>query len=248
MIFSRRARFLLSLLALHFDQLPERLNVTDIHLLSDHPLKQGGFSDIYRGNWMIGVMGRTQAEVALKVLKKFRNGPGEAGHTKLFREVLVWRYLRHHNIAEFFGVDSVTFESPAMISRWYSQGSVIKYMAQHTPSSDYAIGMLCGIISGLEYMHSENIIHGDLCARNILIGDDGQPRLTDFGLTGLIDAETSSTGESKPRGSIRWMAPELFRQPFQRTTASDIWAFACVCCEVRVIKSSITFRSWLVVN
>ncbi|KAF8128479.1 kinase-like domain-containing protein [Mycena galopus ATCC 62051] len=250
-IFSRRAHGLLNSLAVHLDQLPDALNVTNISLLNDHPLKQGGFSDIYHGVWRIGIMGRHQLEVALKVLKKFRNGPGRADHAQLFREALVWRYLRHENIAEFVGVDSVTFESPAMISMWFLEGNIAKYMAQHTPASGYAIGMLCGIISGLDYMHSANVVHGDLCARNILIDHHGRPYLTDFGLTGLIEAEASSSGTSKPIGSTRWMAPELFKAPFQRTTASDIWAFACVCSEVRLVSSRVensNANSWLVVN
>ncbi|KAF8198716.1 kinase-like domain-containing protein, partial [Mycena galopus ATCC 62051] len=154
----------------------------------------------------------------------------------LFREALLWHYLRHPNIAIFLGVDSVTFESPAMVSPWLAQGNLDKYMVQHTPASSYAIKMLCGIFSGLQYMHSRDVIHGDLCARNILIHSDGRPRLTDFGLT-EIELEGAPSGAAKSAGSTRWMAPELFCSPYQRTKASDIWAFGCVCCEVNPIST-----------
>ncbi|KAJ7814162.1 hypothetical protein B0H14DRAFT_2851065 [Mycena olivaceomarginata] len=213
------ALILLRALAEQFAQLPDRLTVTGVVLLNDHPLKEGGFSEIYHGNW---ISDQSEAQVALKVLKKPHNGSGEA---ELFREALVWSFLNHKNIARFLGVDRVTFESPALVSWWFPQGSVVKYMTQHTPASSYAIEMLFGISSGLEYMHKANVVHGDLCA--------GRPQLTDFGLTQLIDPENaSSSNTAKPRGSTRWMAPELFRNSSPPTTASDIWAFGCVACEI----------------
>ncbi|KAF7359798.1 Serine/threonine-protein kinase STY8 [Mycena venus] len=247
----QRAFRLLNALAVHLGQLPDGMNLTNVVLLSDHPLKQGGFSEIYHGNWISRGSGEG-VQVALKVLKRFQNREDgrKTVHEELFREALAWRYLWHENIAVFYGVDYLTFSSPAMVSLWFAQGNVVKYMAQHSPTSSYAIEMvcvpfsraipyliwqipkLCGIIAGLQYLHSKEIVHGDLCARNILIADDGRPCLTDFGLTGLIDPEASSGGATKPVGSTRWMAPELFAPPFQPTMASDIWAFACVCCEI----------------
>ncbi|KAJ6453976.1 kinase-like domain-containing protein, partial [Mycena sanguinolenta] len=164
---------LLHALAEQSAQLPDRLTVTGVVLLNDHPLKEGGFSEIYRGNW------NSETEVALKVLKKLHNGSGQA---ELLHEALVWSYLKHKNIASFLGVDRVTFANPALVSLWFPQGSVVKYMTQHTPASSCAVEMLCGISSGLEYMHKANVVHGDLCARNVLIDEQGRPQLADFGL------------------------------------------------------------------
>lgn len=100
-----------------------------------------------------------------------------------------------------------------------------------------------------------DIIHGDLCGvspwrvditiyadpgktqRNILIGKQGQACLTDFGLAAFVDSGTS-VKTSNHAGSTRWMAAELLAWsdvPFKRTRESDIWALACVCCEVRII-------------
>lgn len=132
----RPALILLHALAEQFAQLPDRLTVTGVVLLNDHPLKEGGFSKIYHGNW---ISDQSKTEVALKVLKKPHNGSGQA---ELFREALVWSFLNHKNIASFLGVDRVTFESPALVSWWFPQGSVVKYMTQHTPASSYAIEMV----------------------------------------------------------------------------------------------------------
>ncbi|KAJ7844326.1 kinase-like domain-containing protein [Mycena leptocephala] len=123
-----------------------------------------------------------------------------------------------------------------MVSPWMQQGNVLNYMTEYSPSSEYAIMLLNDVIQGLMYLHSKNIVHGDLCARNILM-HGRQAYLTDFGVATFIESDTSS--KSTRGGSIRWMAPELLLPevhqpgvPWKRTMASDVWAFGCVCCEV----------------
>ncbi|KAF7368647.1 Kinase-like protein [Mycena venus] len=91
------------------------------------------------------------------------------------------------------------------------------------------------IAKGLQYLHSQDIAHGDLRAANILIDDDDHVRLADFGLTRFSHAENASTNRG---GSTRWMAPELLHpascglDDFERTPASDIYSFACVMLEL----------------
>jgi serine/threonine-protein kinase TNNI3K len=74
---------------------------------------------------------------------------------------------------------------------------------------------------------------------NILIDDKLHVRLMDFGLTVFADKTGSFDGTSEV-GSRAWMAPELLDPEkmglgsFQRTYASDIYAFACICTEVSV--------------
>ncbi|KAJ7882720.1 kinase-like domain-containing protein, partial [Mycena leptocephala] len=137
-------------------------------------------------------------------------------------------------IVPFLGIDSTTFPSQAraMVSPWMPSGSVLTYMREHSPSSSYALEMLYDVINGLKYLFSKNIVHGDLCGRNILIDNKERARLTDFGLAVFMEDDKSKS--STRGGSIRWMAPELLRvgTPFKRTPASDIWAFGCVCCEI----------------
>ncbi|KAJ7721725.1 kinase-like domain-containing protein [Mycena maculata] len=150
------------------------------------------------------------------------------------REALVWHYLRHPNVVPFLGVDFTTLSSPlrAMVSPWMPLGNVVVYVGQHSPVFTYALDIINDVIQGLKYLHSKSVVHGDLCGRNILIDKDGRACLSDFGLAVFIDSETKSS--SAHGGSLRWMAPELVQigVPFKRTTASDVWAFGCVCGEV----------------
>ncbi|KAJ7777775.1 kinase-like domain-containing protein, partial [Mycena olivaceomarginata] len=179
-------------------------------------------------------------EVALKVLKIFEDQSDDRRnllHDKFTKEALVWHYLRHRNIVKFIGVDSTTFPSPAraMVSPWMAQGSVLKYIAETSPVAPYAVELLDDVIKGLKYLHSVNIVHGDLCGRNILIDARGRACLTDFGLAAFVESDVTIKSSTRS-GSVRWMAPELLSPPpgvsFRRTTASDLWALGCVCGEI----------------
>jgi serine/threonine protein kinase len=96
------------------------------------------------------------------------------------------------------------------------------------------------VAEGLVYLHSNKIVHGDLRGTNILVSDDWNIYLADFGLSSAIEAH-SSVGAIKPSsnraGSARWFAPELIIptefgcDKFVRTPATDVYAFGLVCIE-----------------
>ncbi|KAJ7347038.1 kinase-like domain-containing protein, partial [Mycena albidolilacea] len=180
-----QAHRFLNRLSQYLRLLPEELAISGVVLLHDHPVKYGGFSNIYHGKYTDAA--GEEVEVALKVLKIFADQSDEHRHilhNKFSKEALVWYYLRHENIVPFLGIDSTTFPSPAraMVSPWMPSGSVLTYMQEHSPSSSYALDMLCDVINGLKYLFSKNIVHGDLCGRNILIDNKRRACLTDFGL------------------------------------------------------------------
>lgn len=92
-----------------------------------------------------------------------------------------------------------------------------------------------------------NVVHGDLRGTNILVSDDWNACLADFGLTSATEAPTAEgalTSSSNHAGSARWFAPELVQptsfgcERFARTPASDVYAFACVCLEASAVHNS----------
>ncbi|KAJ7607401.1 kinase-like domain-containing protein, partial [Roridomyces roridus] len=153
----------------------------------------------------------------------------------LCREALVWKDLIHPNILPFIGIDRDTFSSSlCMVSPWMVNGTVLQYLQDHGRVN--VDRLLSEIAEGIQYLHSRHIVHGDLRGANILIKEDWVACLADFGLSSFTDA-TSKTHTSHRAGSVYWMAPELidpdrFGLKFVRTTASDVYAFGCVCFEL----------------
>lgn len=110
------------------------------------------------------------------------------------------------------------------------------------------------ILTGLEYLHTRNppVVHGDLKGvrsllyhslssavliffqANILVSDHQRCRLADFGLAGMNTIQTLSSASGNPRGSTRWMAPELFNYTTtsRPSTYTDIYALGCTILEV----------------
>ncbi|KAJ6486675.1 kinase-like domain-containing protein, partial [Mycena sanguinolenta] len=156
------------------------------------------------------------------------------------KEALVWQGLRHRFILSLLGIDHLTFApSFCMVSPWMKHGTVLKYLRAHGRGD--VNRLLLEIAQGLNYLHSTNVVHGDLRGNNILVSDDGNACLSDFGLATTIaeaDSTVGFTSSSNRAGSVRWFAPELIDpvkfgcKKFIRTKASDVYAYACVCLEL----------------
>ncbi|KAJ7044734.1 kinase-like domain-containing protein [Mycena alexandri] len=226
------ARRLLIRLSEAAEILPSSLAILGVNNKSTDPLFGGAFGDVYDAKY-------EGNRVALKRLRLF-HADGEDGEEsrqirrKFCREALIWKNLDHEYVLPFLGVDSDSFPGfLCMVSPWMSRGAIVT--ARGGPNISSIPILMYEIAVGLQYLHSENIVHGDLRGANILLDDEGHARLADFGLTTFADGPLAPT---KRGGSTRWMAPELLDpescglEVFQRTFASDIYSFACVCLEV----------------
>ncbi|KAF8576787.1 kinase-like protein, partial [Ramaria rubella] len=149
---------------------------------------------------------------------------------RLAREVRVWHQLRHKNIVQLYG--TVSFGPfPSMVSAWHENGNVNTYLLR-CPEAGTAEKRL-KLVSGLS---QANIVHGDLKGANILVNDNGEAALADFGLSVVIAAAGDSATSTFTGGSVRWMAPEvLFLSPHDaspKTCASDTYSYGSVVLEI----------------
>ncbi|KAF8177072.1 kinase-like domain-containing protein [Mycena galopus ATCC 62051] len=209
--------------------LPSSSMIKGLRKTNADPVSGGAFADVYkerfRDNW-----------VALKRLRVFQTDGDEnlQIRRKFYREALIWKNLDHDSVLPFLGVDSESFPGfLCMVSPWMDRGPVVS--SKGGPETDRVPVLMHEIAVGLQYLHSQNVVHGDLRGANILLDDHGHIRLTDFGLAVFADGPLAPTNRG---GSTRWMAPELLDpesyglEVFQRTFASDIYSFACVCLEL----------------
>ncbi|KXN81687.1 RGS domain-containing serine/threonine-protein kinase A [Leucoagaricus sp. SymC.cos] len=96
------------------------------------------------------------------------------------------------------------------------------------------VPLILDIISGIQHMHSLDIVHGDLKARNVLVSNSRRAMLADFGISHVPTTPLDTTMDIA--GTFNWMAPELFNDGVLPTRESDIWAFSCTCYEMMTYK------------
>lgn len=202
-------------------ELPEQL------VVDENPLYYGGFADVF--------LARDGTKKL--ALKKLRISESERHDKRIIRdfsrEILCWKFLHHPNINKLVGA---SLDSFSMLSPWMENGNVPSYI-HDTPDVDW-IGLLVDVASGLKYMHSYGLVHGDLKCSNILITDDKRACLTDFGLSRLMVLVDASAMGLSGMGTCYMMAPELFdpesyaRKHAWPTKQTDVYALAMVMFEV----------------
>ncbi|KAJ7760609.1 kinase-like domain-containing protein [Mycena maculata] len=152
----------------------------------------------------------------------------------LLQEVLTWVHLKHIYVLPFFGLDETSFEGypPCIVTPYMRNGTMNSFVKNRIGT--FPDRRLFETAQGLAYLHSQNIVHGDLRGGNVLIDNGEHAQLADFGLAIVTDATLGTTSTTSD-GSWRWMAPELFdlqAESKKRTKASDVYAFACLCIEI----------------
>ncbi|KAI5118218.1 hypothetical protein M0805_004706 [Coniferiporia weirii] len=197
----------------------------------------GGYCDIFIGSLSPVLPGHAwKVKVAIKRLRIHLHD--DRVFTKfLAKEIHVWSRLDHPNVLPLIGY-MLEGAYPSLISEWIENGTVTNFLRDN-PGTDIGIIVL-GIANGLDYLHSQNVIHSDLKADNVLIGRFGQPLICDFGISRMITSSqtfsVSTAYGGSIRGSTRWMSIELFgidsdMDPIH-TKASDIWAYGMTVYEI----------------
>ncbi|KAJ7065053.1 kinase-like domain-containing protein, partial [Mycena amicta] len=186
----------------------------------------GGFGDIWKG------LIRGQS-VSVKIMRLFRDSDiRDILHT-FGREALIWRQLSHPNVLPFFGLYYLDSRL-CLVSPWMADGHVLEYLKTAPPDTD-RVSLMLDVALGLEYLHENNVVHGDLKAMNILVTPSHRACVADFGLSSITDAMTlkfTHSTASVRGGTTRYQAPELISTDNLSQCSSDVYAFACVCYEI----------------
>ncbi|KAG8902811.1 hypothetical protein FRC01_009463 [Tulasnella sp. 417] len=209
------------------------IETEDIEIFSDAKwIQPGRFSDI-----LYGYCHSLAETVALKRLRVPDDGECSARDLRLFNEeASIWQMLNHPHVLPLRGIYVCQSGFTYLVSPYMTNGDLMSYLKQN-PFVDRR-GLLCDIASAIAYLHSLEIIHGDIKARNILVSQDGEVRLCDFGLS-KHSSWTTSEGR-KGAGTIRWQSPELlFDEP--KSFKSDVYAFGITTYEV--LSGNIPFGS-----
>ncbi|KAF8060214.1 hypothetical protein FPV67DRAFT_1513824 [Lyophyllum atratum] len=90
------------------------------------------------------------------------------------------------------------------------------------------------IAKGMDYLHRNGVLHGDLKAANVLVDDEIRCVISDFGQSEMKSEAYRISGTAPPHGTLRWQAPELMSGLSQLalTPQMDVYAYAISCVEV----------------
>ncbi|KAL6626696.1 hypothetical protein ACP70R_030422 [Stipagrostis hirtigluma subsp. patula] len=210
---------------------PKRYNYSDLKKITNcfkEKLGEGGYGTVFKGSLQDGRM------VAVKLLKGSK-GNGE----EFLNEVTSIGRTSHVNIVSLLGF-CLQGSKRALVYEYMANGSLEKYI--YSESSKAAIGwenlkkIAIGIARGLEYLHqgcTTRIIHFDIRPHNILLDKDFCPKIADFGLAKLCHLKDSATSMAEARGTIGFIAPEVFYRGFGAvSTKSDVYSYGMMMLQI----------------
>ncbi|KAJ7191530.1 kinase-like domain-containing protein, partial [Mycena pura] len=155
---------------------------------------------------------------------------------RLRNEAEIWSKLRHPNVLPLLGIcdDEDVAPNPVLISPFYKFGHIGNYLTNSSIKLEFADRdrLVSGVASGLEFIHANEIVHGDLKVQNVLIDMRGIPCIGDFGISKILNCHGYT---SLGVGTVPYMAPELFSPGCVSTTKdSDVysWALLLTCCQI----------------
>uniref|UniRef100_A0A8C9UF50 receptor protein-tyrosine kinase n=1 Tax=Serinus canaria TaxID=9135 RepID=A0A8C9UF50_SERCA len=188
----------------------------------------GEFGEVCSGR--LKTPGKREIPVAIKTLK---GGYMDRQRRDFLREASIMGQFDHPNIIRLEGV--VTKSRPVMIVVEYMEnGSLDSFLRKHDGHFTVIqlVGMLRGIASGMKYLSDMGYVHRDLAARNILVNSNLMCKVSDFGLSRVLEddpeAAYTTSGGKIP---IRWTAPEAIAYR-KFSSASDAWSYGIVMWEV----------------
>jgi serine/threonine protein kinase len=185
----------------------------------------GGMGTVYKG-----VDTRTKQPIAIKHLKP-EIVALEPGIVERFRrEGEALRRLNHPNIVKVMGM-SKTDTGYYLILEYVGGGSLADLL--RTPvelSLKRVLTIAVELADALSRAHHLKIVHRDLKPGNILIAEDGSPRLTDFGIANL-GYRTRLTQGQKVMGTLAYLSPEALNGK-EMDERADIWAFGTILYEM----------------
>ncbi|KAF9255402.1 kinase-like protein [Marasmius fiardii PR-910] len=211
---------------------PQCLMINNVKKLGEYPVGGGGFGDVWEGK--IG-----EQTVCLKVVKPYLTSDVRQLLREYMREAIVWQQLQHPNLLPFMGMYyfNEARSQLCLVSPWMERGNLDRFLKSTAREHVDHYSLVYDVASGLAYLHSRKIVHGDLKGVNILITPDERACIADFGLSRVADSHaiklTSST-TTQSKGTTRWLSPELLRPdpPSATSMLSDMYAFSCVCYEI----------------
>ncbi|KAA3477888.1 Cysteine-rich receptor-like protein kinase 14 [Gossypium australe] len=197
-------------------------NFSDANLLG-----RGGFGSVYKGQLEDG------RKVAIKRLSE-NSGQGEQ---EFKNEVMLLAKLQHRNLVRLLGL-SFEQKERILIYEFLPNSSLDNFIFDPVKclllNWEKRYKIIERIAKGLLYLHEDSqyrIIHRDLKPANILLDEEMNPKISDFGMAKLFTVDQTRAGTSKVVGTYGYMAPE-YAWHGQYSVKSDVYSFGVLVLEI----------------
>ncbi|KAG5419606.1 BCK1 [Candida metapsilosis] len=187
---------------------------------------RGSFGDVY-----LGLNVTTGEMLAVKQVVQ-SNKLDLEGIMALHKEVETMKDLDHKHIVQYLGYEKKN-NTYSLFLEYVAGGSIAMCLRSYGKFDETLIQIITKqVLLGLEYLHSNNIIHRDLKADNLLLDIDGTCKISDFGIS-RKNNDIYSNANMSMKGTIFWMAPEVIDNMVEGYSAKvDIWSLGCVVLEM----------------
>ncbi|CAN4089936.1 unnamed protein product [Withania somnifera] len=198
------------------------------------PIGTGGFGTVYKGTLSDGTV------VAVKKM----NALGAHGKREFCTEITIIGRVHHVNLVSLKGFCAHRGER-FLVYEYMNQGSLDRTLFGNGPALEWhtRFEIALGTARGLAYLHGgceQKIIHCDVKLENILLHDKLQVKISDFGLSQLLNSEQSSWFTTM-RGTRGYLAPEWLTSS-AITEKSDVYSYGTVLLEIVRGKKNSSLR------
>ncbi|RHN53264.1 putative protein kinase RLK-Pelle-DLSV family [Medicago truncatula] len=201
------------------------LRVATRNFTDSNKLGEGGFGPVYKGILSDG------QEVAIKRLSIC----SEQGSEEFINEVMLILKLQHKNLVKLLGF-CVDGEEKLLVYEYLPNGSLDVVLFEQHAQLDWTkrLDIINGIARGILYLHEDSrlqIIHRDLKASNVLLDNDMNPKISDFGMARIFAGSEGEANTTTIVGTYGYMAPEYAMEGLY-SIKSDVFGFGVLLLEI----------------
>jgi len=181
---------------------------------------------VWKGRY---INGDSVTTVACKMLRPDRVGVADFAH-----EASTMADFDHPNILRLIGVTFTDKFRPIIVTEFMKNGDLQTYlMAKSSKLSPTVIfGFIVQIAEGMRYLHSKNFVHRDLSARNCMLDDECQIKISDFGLCRQLFDDAYYYNSRIQELPVACMSIEALSKQRKFSFKSDVWSFGIVLWEI----------------
>ncbi|XP_059434046.1 rust resistance kinase Lr10-like [Corylus avellana] len=211
---------------------PSRYSYVDIKRITNQfneKLGEGAYGTVFKGKLS------NEIHVAVKILNVSK-GNGE----EFINEVGTMGRIHHVNVVRLVGFCANGFRR-ALVYEFLPNDSLEKLISSTATKNcvlnwDKRQNIALGVARGIEYLHQgcyQQILHFDIKPHNVLLDQNLNPKISDFGLAKLCSKDQSAVSMTTARGTMGYIAPEVFSRNFGKVSSkADVYSFGILLLEI----------------